>query len=177
MVSGIYKIESNDGKIYVGSAVNIQSRWKQHINHLNANKHHSVYLQRAWNKYGAEYFTFSILQVVEDKAHLLQYEQLWLNEIFESYNRADIYNISATAGSRLGTKQSLEAKAKMSESRTGLVPSSTARSNMSKAQLGNKNALGTIHTAETRAKYAARQTGRRLSEETKAKISASKRRK
>jgi|SRR5215216_915773 len=177
MVSGIYKIESDDGRIYVGSAVNIQSRWKQHINHLNANKHHSVYLQRAWNKHGAGYFTFSILQIVEDKTQLLQYEQLWLNIVFESYDRSDIYNISATAGSRLGTKQSVETKSKMSKSRTGLVPSSTARSNMSKAQTGNKNALGTIHTAETKAKYAARQTGRKLSEETKAKISASKRKK
>ena len=44
--SGIYKITClvND-KTYVGQAINIEDRWKTHIQCFNRNKHHNSHLQ------------------------------------------------------------------------------------------------------------------------------------
>ena len=49
-LSGIYKLIVND-KFYIGSAKNIGIRLSKHILDLERNKHHSIYLQRSWNKY------------------------------------------------------------------------------------------------------------------------------
>lgn len=60
---GIYLISNTtNGKVYVGSSVHIKNRWKTHkwslVHDVHANKH----LQRAWNKYGADAFVFSIIE-------------------------------------------------------------------------------------------------------------------
>ena len=47
---GIYKLTINN-KIYIGSAKNIGIRLSKHLLDLERNKHHSIYLQRTWNKY------------------------------------------------------------------------------------------------------------------------------
>lgn len=134
-ISGIYRIRnlSND-KIYIGSAVNIKGRWRTHKSDLNLNKHHSPYLQRAWNKYGEENFEFSVIEIVYDKNELLNREQFWMDET-NSYDSKLGYNISKHAGSRLGVPASEETKMKMSES-----------------QKGNQNSLGHKHTEESKQK-------------------------
>ena len=51
-IYGIRHIAS--GRIYVGSAVRTNARWRQHRSQLQRGTHHSRYLQAAWSKYGAE---------------------------------------------------------------------------------------------------------------------------
>jgi len=114
MHAGIYKIEDQQGKIYIGSAVSLKGRWTTHKWRLNNNKHPNLKLQRAWNKYGAEYFTFSVVELIEDKSRLLHYEQIWLDILFSSLDREDIYNILTIAGNHLGSKRTDEAKTRMS---------------------------------------------------------------
>jgi group I intron endonuclease len=64
--SGIYAIRCLvNGKVYVGSAVNIVSRWRVHKHHLTHHKHHSIHLQRVWDKHGPEAFSWEILEYVE----------------------------------------------------------------------------------------------------------------
>ena len=64
MSQGIYQIVHTESKrFYLGSSQNIEKRWGQHKSDLRANRHHCVYLQRAWNKYGEEAFQFSILEL------------------------------------------------------------------------------------------------------------------
>ena len=154
-VSGIYKIQSRDGKVYIGSTINMSKRWKEHENALRANKHVNMKLQAAWNKYGAEYFTFSAIEIVEDVNKLLYYEQLWINIAFSSLDRGDVYNLLPTAGSHLGMKRSeetkakmrkpksLEARAKMSEAakRRGLSPERQKR--MAESRKGKTRSLET----------------------------------
>ena len=61
MVSGIYLIENTvNGKVYVGSAVNFNERFRVHNYYLSRGSHHSPKLQYAWNKYGEKSFTFKI---------------------------------------------------------------------------------------------------------------------
>ena len=61
-ISGIYKIYNRvNNKIYVGSSNDISRRWCHHRTLLKRNKHHNIYLQRAYNKYGIDAFEYSII--------------------------------------------------------------------------------------------------------------------
>ena len=153
MHCGIYQIKNTkNGKRYVGSTIFISRRTKYHMNALKANKHHSRYLQRAWNKYGEGAFEFKPLLYC-DKSNLLFYEQRAI-DTYQSANGGG-YNLSPTAGSSLGAKHSKATKRKMSETRKG-------HPSWSK---------GKKHTEEARKKMSRAQTGRMISPEHRRKIS------
>lgn len=85
MSSGIYKITNTvNGKIYVGSSKVLEERWSRHVRELKQNIHHNIHLQRAWNKYGEENFSFDVLEVVE--SDLLVKEQYWIDKLNPAYN-------------------------------------------------------------------------------------------
>ena len=76
--SGIYLIMNQvNGKGYVGQAVNIEERWKQHKYRLNGQYHGNKHLQNAWNKYGKDNFVFIILEKCA-KSVLDQVEIFWI---------------------------------------------------------------------------------------------------
>ena len=79
MKTGVYKItnQAND-KMYVGSAIDLMNRWYKHKSQLNKNKHHSIKLQRAWNKYGVDNFKFEIIEEC-DKEKLIEIEQYYID--------------------------------------------------------------------------------------------------
>jgi GIY-YIG catalytic domain len=50
---GVYQIRcKRNGKFYVGSAVNLRTRWDTHRRDLRRGSHHNPYLQLAWKLYG-----------------------------------------------------------------------------------------------------------------------------
>lgn len=157
---GIYKITNTiTGDYYIGSACNISNRWSLHRRTLANNKHHSIHLQRAYNKYGAEYFKFSVLEYCE-KEKLIEREQYYID------SKRPSYNILPIAGSSLGIKRSEEAKRKMSEAwKTRLPVSDETRHKMSDAQKGKHPTEEAIYKRSEALK------GRHLSEEHKRKIS------
>ena len=134
---GIYKITNiKNGKVYIGSSLNLKTRIQKHFADLKNNKHHSVHLQRAYNKYGINSFKYEILEFIyfnEDrlvlKKELLDREQYWM-DIFQSYKENFGYNICEKADSNLGTKRSDEEKRKMSESRKGKKRNAEASNNI-----------------------------------------------
>lgn len=139
--SGIYIIRNliND-KIYIGSSADVNKRIVTHKSRLNLNKHHSIILQRAYNKYGSENFVFEIFEYIEDKTKLLEREQNWL-DFFKPE-----YNISKIAGSpMLGKKHSDATKKLLSEQRKGhkhygpFKHSDETKELMSKLRIGEKN--------------------------------------
>lgn len=101
--SGIYLIKNvKNSKYYLGSAVNMFARKNKHFSDLNKNIHHSIILQRAYNKHGKENFKFEIVLFC-DKKHLKLLEQQFLNN-YDCY-----YNSSKTAsGFEVGRKFSKE---------------------------------------------------------------------
>jgi group I intron endonuclease len=105
ILSGIYRIRNVvNGKVYVGSAVNVTKRWRIHKRHLNKGTHHCRHLQSAWLKYRAESFVFEIIEAVEPtREALLSREQVCLTEALAS---GLCYNLAPTAGSALGVKRS-----------------------------------------------------------------------
>ena len=117
--SGVYKIvNSLNDKHYIGSAININTRWKNHLKDLKNNKHHSNHLQRSWNKYGEGSFKFEVIEYIEDKTKLIEREQHWI-DFYQSYKREYGYNLLPKAGSMLGYKMPIEVREKMSLMRKG----------------------------------------------------------
>lgn len=59
----IYKIVCMpNNKVYIGQTNNIKRRLYEHKSTLRHNKHHNEYLQRAFNKYGENSFTFEFIE-------------------------------------------------------------------------------------------------------------------
>ena len=96
--SGVYRILCiPTGKIYIGSAVDLRKRWYKHWWSLRRGKHHNIFLQHAWNKYGEAHFEFSVLELV-DVSGLLHAEQAWINRT-GCADRNIGFNMSHVAGS------------------------------------------------------------------------------
>ena len=116
--SGIYQIRNTaNGRLYVGSAVNIKRRWADHKKGLKAGTHHCKKLQNSWNKHGAECFEFSILEVVAVKGELILREQHWIDSTGAAGKGG--YNVSPTAFSLLGFRHSDESKEKCRAAKVG----------------------------------------------------------
>ncbi|MCD6329196.1 MAG: GIY-YIG nuclease family protein [Candidatus Cloacimonetes bacterium] len=108
-ISGIYQIQSKmkSYKIYIGSAVDISKRWRDHLNLLRKDIHPNSKLQRHYNKYHESDLQFSVLLGCERK-ELISKEQFFI----DSYN--PWFNNRRLANSNLGLKMSEETKRKMS---------------------------------------------------------------
>lgn len=103
-VSGIYLIKNiKNKKVYIGSAISLISRLSKHIHDLKNNKHHSIHLQNAWNKYGEDCFIFGIVEIIEDKNQLTIYEQKYMDK-YMSFDQNYGYNVCPLAKNNLGCK-------------------------------------------------------------------------
>lgn len=112
---GVYCItNTTSNKVYVGSSVNFSRRWRQHRRELNKGIHGNVYLQKAWRKYGAEAFTFTVLEYETDLRKLVEAEQRWI-DLYQSYDSAHGYNINPVAGSIAAIWQDPEKRRAQSE--------------------------------------------------------------
>lgn len=96
--SGIYCILNTiSGLFYIGSTKNFWARYKCHFNSLKRDKHHSVHLQRSFNKHSKSIFQFIVLDVMEcDVTSLLEREQKYL-DFLQPYNNKIGYNVSRKA--------------------------------------------------------------------------------
>lgn len=107
--SGVYAIHnSTNGHHYIGSAVSLKRRTRDHISKLNKGIHENKHLQNAFNKYGESAFWVEILEVVDDKLKLTEREQFYLDTTVPHYN------ILKFARSALGFKHSQEERTRIS---------------------------------------------------------------
>lgn len=82
----IYAITNlKNGKRYVGSTTNFEQRKKEHLKWLIGCYHHSIALQRAFNKYKINNFEFSILEIVDNADDLIKKEQYYI-DLKSEYN-------------------------------------------------------------------------------------------
>ncbi len=86
MTQGIYEIHCyKTGKRYIGSSKHIEKRWQSHISQLRKGRHHNWPLQKAYNTYGEDNLTFSIIKQIEDLEMLLEAEEFYIRSY--SYNK------------------------------------------------------------------------------------------
>lgn len=98
MSAGIYQIRNiQNNKRYIGSTHNFEERFYRHRYQLQTGKHHSILLQRAWDKYGEENFVFE--KIIEydmiNNDELLKIEQEFLDT--EQPYAPEGYNVSRSA--------------------------------------------------------------------------------
>lgn len=181
--TGVYRIRNMiDGKVYIGSSTrSFRKRWAEHRNHLRLGKHHSVRLQRAWNKHSEESFIFEIVERCAPQFCIAQ-EQVFLTWLRPTDPKLG-YNNSPTAGSSFGAKHSDESRLKMSRTAKTRPPvSDETRKKLSQAgrgrrvgaetrqKIGRANS-GKVRSDELRRRISATNKGRRLSKQHRSKIS------
>lgn len=154
-MSGIYVIKNiKNNKLYVGKTIkDFEKRWKEHVDDLEAGKHYNKHLQRAWDKYGKNNFTFSVLEEIEnDNTILEQQEVYWIKQLDSKRNG---YNQTDGGNGAVGFVHSHETKMRIS---------SLAKERAKKSPMSN----------ETRTKISNSKIGKKLSDEIKQKMSESK---
>ena len=160
--SGCYMITNKiNGKIYIGSSVNLYKRFSRHRKDLEKNKHRNKYFQSAYNKHGVDAFEYKII-IYCDKKDCLFFEQRFLDAYWD--NCKNCYNISKDAEAPMtDRKASNETKTKMSISQKGKIKSTAHKISISISQSGEKGYwfgkhgrlhtnYGRKHTTETIAK-------------------------
>jgi group I intron endonuclease len=166
IISGIYAIVNTlNGKRYVGSAVNIYKRRDRHFSDLGRGQHHSQYLQRAYDKYGGDQFTFHVIEQC-DKSLLIEREQYYIDTLRPEYN------VAPKAGTSLGVKQTKEMIERKSKRMIGHIVPQEVREKISAALKGRK--LSYVRTPETRAKLSKANTGKTHSQKTRELMSLAK---
>jgi len=86
---GIYQIRNTrNGKIYIGSTKNFDVRKKEHFNSLKNGKHHSLLLQRGFDR-EPKVFVFEKIIICSNKM-LLFYEQKFFDLLSPKYNISKI---------------------------------------------------------------------------------------
>jgi group I intron endonuclease len=161
---GVYAITHiGSQRVYIGSSGNIARRWAQHKTHLRYHKHSSQKLQRAWDKYGAGAFQFSILEECALEG-LREQEQYWIDTL-EAYNTG--FNCTKKA-----KEHSEEVRKRLSEQKLGKKMSDEHRRKLSEAHKNSSFAPITaqMHTPEAKVKSVKARIGLKKSEETKKKI-------
>ena len=202
---GVYYIQNLvTNKFYIGSSADVYSRIKSHLNMLQRGVHSNIHLQRSYNKHGQDKFAWGVCEEVFDIDQLLVVEQTWIDVMGD-------YNICTEAGSTRGYKATEETRAKLSAVKSGInnpmygtkrpevgeifrklhtgkVLSEEHKRKCSEALKGNRGPwdnpesvakiieaarasnTGRKHSDETRAKVSAAGMGRVVSEETREKI-------
>jgi len=102
--SGVYRWTNKvNGKIYIGSSINLANRLKQYYGKRLASLKNVSLIYKALLKYGHTNFTLEILEYC-NKQDSIKREQYYIDLLEPEYN------IFSIAGSPLGRKLSLEIK-------------------------------------------------------------------
>lgn len=127
----IYKITNKEnGKFYIGSTKTFNRRKNKHLNLLFLGKHHSQYLQNAYNKYGKNAFEFSIIDNIEDPEDVFSTENKYIEVLKPEYN------MMKNVFSHIGMKRTKETCEKISKALTGKHISEETKEKLRQANLG-----------------------------------------
>ena len=128
----VYMIKNTvNGKVYVGSSLRPQSRFYEHVYQLKKGVHHSIRLQRSFDKYGEEAFVFIVLKYTDKNQH--REEEARVLKILDTTNPKKGYNNSDLT--ELGViRHSEETKEKMRRVAKGKKHTEEAREKMRKSK-------------------------------------------
>nr|QBM09603.1 hypothetical protein [Dactylella sp.] len=106
--SGIYLWRNNvNGNTYMGSIIDLGTRFRNYFNfNYISDPKNKMLISKALIKYGYSNFSLEILEYCDPQT-CIKREQYFLDQF------KPIYNLNKTAGSRLGSKHSIETLAKL----------------------------------------------------------------
>lgn len=127
---GIYKITCLENKkVYIGQSTDIIKRKYGHFATLRMKSHRNEHLQRAFNKYGEDKFTFEILE--ECTFEELDDKEEYYMKVYNSLNKKYGFNIKITEHKKY--RHSEETRKKISQIHKGKKKSEETRKKMSEA--------------------------------------------
>lgn len=186
-ITGIYKITSPIGKIYIGKSHDILKRWKGYkvIQHKKQTK-----LYNSFNKYGVENHVFEIIEECDDS--ILSEKETFYILKFNTYNTENGLNLTGGGDGanylseearikignfhrgnkyNLGRKTSDETKEKLRKIGKLRIFTDEHKIKISNSKKGFKHSIETINKIkEARSKQISPMKGKTHSEETKNKI-------
>lgn len=135
---GIYKIIVNDFYVYYGSSSNISRRWKEHIRYLRNGTHVNSILQRLFDKYGIDSFSFEVIEYMDGEDRLIE-EQKYLDYAFNELPKEKRINLARDVhGGMIGKTHSKETRDLISKKGIGRKHSEKTKKLMSAQRLGKK---------------------------------------
>ncbi len=183
-MTGIYKITSPSGKVYIGQSKDIESRWYCHKKKSNKGFWH---LQNSFNKYGSENHLFEVvheLPIDVEQSIINKYEHFYIQQHFDcGFKMLNMKGRYDALGSH-----SEETKIKISIKKTGSKISESAKlSHKGKHPMSEENKkkksemmkgagnhfFGKSHPAELLKQIGEKLKGRVQSQEEKDKRAAS----
>ena len=163
MISGIYKIvNTKNGKMYIGSSIDLDRRRVEHLRSLRKNVHHSGHLQNAYNQ-DPECLIFEIIDIISlldcatltEKRNLLEGREQHYMDKFKAYDDQCGYNIRKDAHSSVDCWNE------------------DNKRSQSERMMGNQNGLGHPCSTEKAEKIAAAQRGKPKNPESIKKMAES----
>jgi hypothetical protein len=88
--AGVFRVKNSaNGKVLLGSSLNLEGPLNSHKFMLTIGRHRNVSLQKEWDEFGPEKFVFEILEVVKIKDdlnfnlddELTLLEQIWIEKL------------------------------------------------------------------------------------------------
>jgi group I intron endonuclease len=177
---GVYKIERVDGKVYVGSSVNVWARKANHFSALRSGRHVNTYLQHAWDETRGEGFTFAVIESGLDAERLAEREQFWMDAL----NAVTPHGFNLVAEAGRPPTLSPEHYVRLGAMKRGVKRPQHVVEKIAAALRGRKHSLeeiakraaanrGKKRTPEQIERSASKKRGRPMSDEQRAKLSAS----
>jgi group I intron endonuclease len=179
-IIGVYKISNTlSGRYYIGYSTNINKRFKSHCYKLKQNIHDNIFLQRAYNLDGEDKLKYDIIHICDTMDEAKEIELKYLTDLSI---RDKLYNLNFNnSGGDLLTNHPDKEKIreKIIHSFKETLSNMTVEERSQKyGKFGKKNGMyGKTHTKEVKEKISETHKGntycrgKKLSEETKKKMS------
>lgn len=126
-ICGVYMLYWPSGHFYIGSSVDINRRYGQHLRHSKHCDHHNVNVLKISKKYGNP--SIRIMKICAEPERL-QMEQQYLDA---NFNNPFCCNISPSAFDSTGIKRRPETLKKMRNARLGKMMSEVTRKKISQS--------------------------------------------